>query len=166
MEMTSKAAAAVMENATSVRAFGCVEEMETKRMVVETMVAVERALQSRKRRRQSDERPVQLPHEKRRRMLLARRMQHTQSHALDVSAFLRQRQQQQQQQQEETPCASGSDPNERVCAICLDGLSTATREAIPCGHVFHRHCIRQWAQYKTCCPIDRLDFDVAARPFE
>lgn len=48
-----------------------------------------------------------------------------------------------------------------VCVICLEpaelNLGDPNQlEALPCGHVFHRTCIRTWTRYNRVCPIDRL----------
>ncbi|CEM02268.1 unnamed protein product [Vitrella brassicaformis CCMP3155] len=43
-------------------------------------------------------------------------------------------------------------PNE-ICVICRDTMSSARR--LPCGHVFHLHCLRQWLENEITCPICR-----------
>ena len=38
-------------------------------------------------------------------------------------------------------------PEESCCAICLRPVRTTTsarRGGLPCGHVFHNHCIQRW----------------------
>jgi hypothetical protein len=39
------------------------------------------------------------------------------------------------------------------CAICLEYLSNGKIEALPCGHVFHSPCLKQWFQRKSYCPL-------------
>jgi len=44
-------------------------------------------------------------------------------------------------------------PNDTTCAICRDVLGSAKR--LPCGHIFHMHCLREWVQNYVTCPICR-----------
>ena len=37
------------------------------------------------------------------------------------------------------------------CAICMEELGSPI-EACPCGHVYHKSCIREWIQQKRICP--------------
>uniref|UniRef100_A0AAV1TTI9 RING-type domain-containing protein n=1 Tax=Peronospora matthiolae TaxID=2874970 RepID=A0AAV1TTI9_9STRA len=57
---------------------------------------------------------------------------------------------------------------DHMCVICMDGDMTGSKStekeeegesvtALPCGHVFHAHCIEQWLQYRQVCPIDRME---------
>eukprot|EP00463_Aulacantha_scolymantha_P001454 TRINITY_DN2066_c0_g1_i1.p1 TRINITY_DN2066_c0_g1~~TRINITY_DN2066_c0_g1_i1.p1 ORF type:complete len:210 (-),score=34.46 TRINITY_DN2066_c0_g1_i1:399-1028(-) len=39
------------------------------------------------------------------------------------------------------------------CAICRDTMQSAKK--LPCGHMFHRSCLRGWVQYQPICPICR-----------
>ena len=67
---------------------------------------------------------------------------------------------------EVVPSATSCD---HKCVICMDGDMTASKStekeeeegervtALPCGHVFHAHCIEQWLQYRQVCPIDRME---------
>jgi Ring finger domain len=42
---------------------------------------------------------------------------------------------------------------EDVCAVCLDELRFAdTVRRLPCEHIFHSLCIRQWLRRKNACP--------------
>lgn len=53
-----------------------------------------------------------------------------------------------------------------LCPICLTTMehtpsfSTPWQHCytLPCGHLFHSYCIRQWFQKKSVCPIDRSPF--------
>ncbi|DAZ94734.1 TPA: hypothetical protein N0F65_012687 [Lagenidium giganteum] len=49
-----------------------------------------------------------------------------------------------------------------MCAICLEAMQKDSVlqpvEALACGHAFHSHCIRTWAQQTRLCPIDRREF--------
>lgn len=38
------------------------------------------------------------------------------------------------------------------CSICLENMIYKT-EALPCGHLFHVHCIRTWLKRQRVCPI-------------
>ena len=41
------------------------------------------------------------------------------------------------------------------CSICRDGL-TSPLEILPCGHIFHRQCIKKWFERRMICPVCRL----------
>ena len=41
------------------------------------------------------------------------------------------------------------------CTICMDDVKR--RFILPCGHVFHRKCIRKWLDDNHTCPICRQD---------
>lgn len=44
-------------------------------------------------------------------------------------------------------------PGEETCAVCLDDLELGNLvRRLPCGHVFHSSCIRQWLRRKNACP--------------
>lgn len=55
-----------------------------------------------------------------------------------------------------------------VCAICLRGMSAAKK--LPCGHYFHKSCIRQYFECRTAsdhkCPICRQVVNLVDRPLE
>ncbi|KAI1303719.1 E3 ubiquitin-protein ligase AMFR [Halotydeus destructor] len=38
------------------------------------------------------------------------------------------------------------------CAICLENL-TAPLELLPCSHVYHKNCIKQWYAKDMTCPL-------------
>jgi len=40
------------------------------------------------------------------------------------------------------------------CSICQDSL-TAPLEILPCGHLFHRQCIKKWFEQRMACPVCR-----------
>lgn len=47
---------------------------------------------------------------------------------------------------------SGPPPQpHNICSICQDDLSVPL-EILPCNHIFHRVCIRQWFQNRMICP--------------
>jgi uncharacterized protein YneF (UPF0154 family) len=43
---------------------------------------------------------------------------------------------------------------DEICPICLDHFEVRVTQA-PCGHVFHKDCIRQWLLNTKNCPICR-----------
>jgi len=47
------------------------------------------------------------------------------------------------------------------CCICYSSLSTSKKIELPCGHVFHDKCIREWSKKKMNCPLDRKSFRVS-----
>ncbi|GAB5372491.1 hypothetical protein AAMO2058_001670300 [Amorphochlora amoebiformis] len=52
------------------------------------------------------------------------------------------------------------------CAICLDNMAVAKK--LPCGHLFHKHCLEQWIKFKRICPCCRASItkgrNTPARP--
>ena len=45
------------------------------------------------------------------------------------------------------------------CPICLERITKFSDcGPLPCGHVFHKTCIREWASRRRTCPVDRLEF--------
>lgn len=45
---------------------------------------------------------------------------------------------------------------QKTCCVCICPLYTHLTCGIPCGHVFHRHCIIDWARRNVTCPICRF----------
>jgi hypothetical protein len=45
------------------------------------------------------------------------------------------------------------------CAICLNQMEEAKK--CPCGHFFHRNCIRRWMKVRRICPVCRAPLDNA-----
>ncbi|XP_057786152.1 E3 ubiquitin-protein ligase SIRP1-like [Salvia miltiorrhiza] len=42
------------------------------------------------------------------------------------------------------------------CAVCAEGLRLGgAAKQIPCGHVFHQHCILRWLSLIYSCPLCR-----------
>ena len=39
-----------------------------------------------------------------------------------------------------------------VCTICLDEEDKSEVECSPCGHMFHKQCLRSWWKYSYTCP--------------
>jgi len=41
-----------------------------------------------------------------------------------------------------------------TCAICLDGFEASDDAArLPCGHIFHSECLREWLRVRLQCPF-------------
>lgn len=54
-----------------------------------------------------------------------------------------------------------------VCVICLSGLVHGEELArLPCGHIFHEPCIRQWIKAKPSCPLRCQLAETLGRPSE
>ena len=52
---------------------------------------------------------------------------------------------------EEVHCI-GTRTRKRIrCVICMN--SKFTKIKLPCGHIFHRKCIDEWARWKPKCPV-------------
>lgn len=50
-----------------------------------------------------------------------------------------------------------------TCIICRDEMThESTPKRLPCGHVFHSHCLRSWFQRQQTCPTCRTDILAAA----
>lgn len=41
---------------------------------------------------------------------------------------------------------------ERECAICQEEMAQTKVVSLPCGHLFHKECIREWLGRKATCP--------------
>mmetsp|Transcript_4520 Transcript_4520/g.6478 ORF Transcript_4520/g.6478 Transcript_4520/m.6478 type:complete len:187 (-) Transcript_4520:44-604(-) len=49
------------------------------------------------------------------------------------------------------------------CSICLQGFDHLTPVTmVPCGHIYHLRCLREWATSHNTCPTCRADFDALA----
>ena len=50
--------------------------------------------------------------------------------------------------------ADDSDDEKDACAICLKALHTGEMIGdIPCGHLFHKDCLKDWLVRKNACPL-------------
>ena len=47
------------------------------------------------------------------------------------------------------------------CCICSDTDSLTDTTQLPCGHIFHSHCLAKWLWQNTSCPICRAQPDVS-----
>lgn len=47
----------------------------------------------------------------------------------------------------------------RECTICMEKVDAITQFTVPCGHHFHRACIRRWFTNNRTCPVCRTIFD-------
>ncbi|KAF0684037.1 Aste57867_23958 [Aphanomyces stellatus] len=52
-----------------------------------------------------------------------------------------------------SPCV-----DEYGCAICMSDMDAADSVGLPCGHVFHSDCVRQWLTRRNTCPNCRHEF--------
>lgn len=52
-----------------------------------------------------------------------------------------------------THVAEAWDEDEDVCAICLDDKTAKKAVVLPCAHVLHAECIKDWIFQKSECPI-------------
>lgn len=48
---------------------------------------------------------------------------------------------------------------DRECAICQEDLAQTKVLSLPCGHLFHKECVKEWLQRKATCPTCRLLLD-------
>jgi len=46
---------------------------------------------------------------------------------------------------------------DNVCIICREEMTASSTKKLPCGHIFHRNCLRSWFQRQQTCPTCRLD---------
>ncbi|KNC75326.1 hypothetical protein SARC_12141 [Sphaeroforma arctica JP610] len=55
------------------------------------------------------------------------------------------------------------DPELTVCAVCLDDENMdTTRLRLPCGHLFHPGCVKQWFTVSNSCPLCKTCLPAAA----
>lgn len=54
--------------------------------------------------------------------------------------------------------------SDNVCIICREEMVAASTKKLPCGHIFHKNCLRSWFQRQQTCPTCRLDVLRAANP--
>jgi len=46
---------------------------------------------------------------------------------------------------------------DNVCIICREEMLAPSTKKLPCGHIFHKACLRSWFQRQQTCPTCRLD---------
>lgn len=47
---------------------------------------------------------------------------------------------------------------DNVCIICREEMTVPSlTKKLPCGHIFHRNCLRSWFQRQQTCPTCRMD---------
>lgn len=61
------------------------------------------------------------------------------------------------------PAPTPEELSDAMCSICYDALtidSTGEHQPIrlPCGHIFHLHCMRSWAARSRICPVCRARY--------
>jgi len=61
-------------------------------------------------------------------------------------------------QEPELPQEPEEEPEE--CPVCLDPMTGATATLV-CGHLFHKHCITDWARSQATCPTCRETLEIA-----
>ena len=56
--------------------------------------------------------------------------------------------------EEVVECRKSIYPSESfVCSVCMDETDKTEIESTPCGHVFHRRCLRSWWNHRYTCPF-------------
>ena len=79
--------------------------------------------------------------------------------AADVEALAAARAKKRARAQEpEPPQEPEEEPEE--CPVCLDPMTGDTATLV-CGHLFHKHCITDWASSQTTCPTCRETLEIA-----
>eukprot|EP00093_Oithona_nana_P009345 09345.XXX_221603_219648_1 [CDS] Oithona nana genome sequencing. len=46
---------------------------------------------------------------------------------------------------------------DNICIICREEMVAPSTKKLPCGHIFHKNCLRSWFQRQQTCPTCRLD---------
>ena len=46
---------------------------------------------------------------------------------------------------------------DNICIICREEMVASSTKKLPCGHIFHKNCLRSWFQRQQTCPTCRLD---------
>lgn len=46
---------------------------------------------------------------------------------------------------------------DNVCIICREEMVASSTKKLPCGHIFHKNCLRSWFQRQQTCPTCRYD---------
>jgi len=54
--------------------------------------------------------------------------------------------------------------SDNVCIICREEMQAPSTKKLPCGHIFHKNCLRSWFQRQQTCPTCRLDVLRAPTP--
>lgn len=57
--------------------------------------------------------------------------------------------------------STSSEENEITCCICVEKfVDDDIVSKLPCKHIFHEPCIKEWGKYKTTCPICRTELKI------
>jgi E3 ubiquitin-protein ligase synoviolin len=50
-----------------------------------------------------------------------------------------------------------------LCIVCRDQMTTSQQiKVLPCGHIFHLHCLQHWIRQRSSCPVCRAHIDEAS----
>ena len=53
------------------------------------------------------------------------------------------------------------------CCVCLeDQLVGTTAIKLPCGHIYHPNCLREWLEKSCTCPVCRFELETDDPAFE
>lgn len=91
--------------------------------------------------------------------LLARKLRLAEQNVANMAAYLRSRKSESTEVVASPVNVASCAGNRIHCVICLDAEMDAVSQALPCGHIFHAHCIKQWLIYRRECPVDRRSVD-------
>ena len=59
-----------------------------------------------------------------------------------------------------SPIIIGDKDITEKCSICLDNFKRGIKGCkLPCGHLFHEECIKDWLKVDHICPVCRTEFD-------